>query len=601
MGKTTNKLLALLMVMSSVLPVCLFGEDTEHRLIPDKRPELDDVQHTNEAANFRSQTYRFHVGASKYTLVTGKSADYTNLVESLRSPHAIERFRSEGDSRLTPEMRQQRRLVSNSEEGLVINLTLSVLDASDHAYPELTNEIARCYRQSEEWRIRFLCAKVLERSGSTPDTHVFVRDLLERINLLKHVAYRTAEGQELESALSTTEMLYYDHQSPEMTNAIHRCYQANGDLGIRQRCRSAMERYDKIAAERFRREEMRHPDMDLDNRILLAKEFLEKDDPYGYQVLSEGLVRQDGAYALASALIEGFRKFDGKPYDETGKRIDIKTLIREAAITNELAVCEFRKQHVKSMKTSDTDHAQARKSGIGMIDWDVALWLRVAYARVFLEEDGWLFGYTILREGLASRDEYTRTKAVELLNLFRRHDGQAYDDEGHVINIQALLREVETAKRAEALQEPATNRINLLRGILISDKDYSEKERAVQSLGTMQSQAAASVLLDNLMSVRSGVRKGPQMRPVIGMYPCAIALVENGTNSVPPVIGFLQRTESEEARHVGMEVLKCIQRGVGATELIQKRLRSKMAKEERVRLETTLEYLQQNGSGESER
>jgi hypothetical protein len=50
-----------------------------------------------------------------------------------------------------------------------------------------------------------------------------------------------------------------------------------------------------------------------------------------------------------------------------------------------------------------------------------------------------------------------------------------------------------------------------------------------------------------------------------------------------------------------MEVLKCIQRGVGATELIQKRLRSKMAKEERVRLETTLKYLQQNGGGEAER
>ena len=123
------------------------------------------------------------------------------------------------------------------------------------------------------------------------------------------------------------------------------------------------------------------------------------------------------------------------------------------------------------MKTSDTDHARARKSGMGMINWNVALWLRVAYARVFLEEDGWLFGYTILREGLASRDEYTLTKAVELLDLFRKHDGQAYDDEGHVINIQALLREAETAKQAEALQEPATNRVSQLRGILISDKD----------------------------------------------------------------------------------------------------------------------------------
>jgi hypothetical protein len=40
----------------------------------------------------------------------------------------------------------------------------------------------------------------------------------------------------------------------------------------------------------------------------------------------------------------------------------------------------------------------------------------------------------------------------------------------------------ELSKQTEALQEPATNRVNLLRGILISNTDDSEKERAVKSL-----------------------------------------------------------------------------------------------------------------------
>ena len=150
-------------------------------------------------------------------------------------------------------------------------------------------------------------------------------------------------------------------------------------------------------------------------------------------------------------------------------------------------------------------------------------------------------------------------------------------------------------------QSSEKEKVDLFRDILASEKEYTEKVKAAESLGVMQSQLAASALLENLMSVRSGVRKGPQMRPVIGMYPCAIALVENGTNSIPPVIEYLQRTEREETRYICMEILKCIQRGFFAMELIQKRLRTKMAKEERVRLESTLKYLLQDTENGPER
>ena len=67
---------------------------------------------------------------------------------------------------------------------------------------------------------------------------------------------------------------------------------------------------------------------------------------------------------------------------------------------------------------------------------------------------------TVLRQlqlmhgkGLLSRDDYTRKKALELLDLFRRHDGQPYDDENHIIDIHALLREVENAKQGKVAPE----------------------------------------------------------------------------------------------------------------------------------------------------
>ena len=149
-------------------------------------------------------------------------------------------------------------------------------------------------------------------------------------------------------------------------------------------------------------------------------------------------------------------------------------------------------------------------------------------------------------------------------------------------------------------QESEKKRIDVLRAILASDKDYAEKAKAAEALGVMQSQAAASVLLENLMSFRSVVRKGPQMWAVIGMYPCAIALVENGTNSIPPVIEHLQHSEKEEVQRICMEVLNHTQNGVGSMDKIRKKLCEKMGEEERTRLEVALEYLQRSTGGESE-
>ena len=161
------------------------------------------------------------------------------------------------------------------------------------------------------------------------------------------------------------------------------------------------------------------------------------------------------------------------------------------------------------------------------------------------------------------------------------------------------MTQEEKVEQAGARQKFEADRVKVLSDVLVSNKGYVEKERAAKSLGAMRSQSAASALLETLMSVKSVVRMGPQMQAVIGMYPCALALVENGTNSVSPVIEHIQCSEREDVQRVCQEVLKRIQCGVGAASMIENKLSLKLGKEERARLETTLKYLQRSSAGKS--
>ncbi|MFC1462657.1 hypothetical protein ACFLQU_03535 [Verrucomicrobiota bacterium] len=97
----------------------------------------------------------------------------------------------------------------------------------------------------------------------------------------------------------------------------------------------------------------------------------------------------------------------------------------------------------------------------------------------------------------------------------------------------------------------------------------------------------------------AGLRLGPQMQPVIGMYPSALALVKNGTNSIPPVIEYIQKSGNKEARHVCMEVLRRIEGGVRAARQIEEKLGTAVDGSERGRLEAALQYVKRNHPGPS--
>lgn len=161
-----------------------------------KQSERETAEQQSALLENKLHEYRYDNGASSYRIVTGKQADYTNLVESLRSPKALERF----ITKFAPKgMRGRQGIVRFSEASEVIYVTLTVLIESGRAFPELANEIGRCYKQSEDWLVRYLCAKVLQQSKATPDIRMFVRDLAARTEELKKAASYTREEDELET------------------------------------------------------------------------------------------------------------------------------------------------------------------------------------------------------------------------------------------------------------------------------------------------------------------------------------------------------------------------------------------------------------------
>lgn len=160
---------------------------------------------------------------------------------------------------------------------------------------------------------------------------------------------------------------------------------------------------------------------------------------------------------------------------------------------------------------------------------------------------------------------------------------------------------LEDSERSQGKQGSEAQKVKALSDILASDKGYTEKMTAIKSLGATHSQSAAYVLATNLMLVKSEVRKGPQMQAVIGMYPCALALVENGTNSLLPVIQYIRHTDNKNAIIVSAEVLKRICGTAGAMGLIENQLSVAIGNEETARLKAALKTLQQSSAGGSEK
>jgi len=142
--------------------------------------------------------------------------------------------------------------------------------------------------------------------------------------------------------------------------------------------------------------------------------------------------------------------------------------------------------------------------------------------------------------------------------------------------------------------DSTTNDISHLKNVLDSDNTDTEKLNAIRALGSMQSQLAARVLLDNLLQIKSTVRKGPQMNPEIGMYPSALALVDNGTNSIIPVVEFIRYSDSHDVQRLCQEILIRIESQSNAVTLINQELRDSTEVEEQYRLQAALKFLLKN-------
>ncbi|MDD4443003.1 MAG: hypothetical protein PHX41_14005 [Kiritimatiellae bacterium] len=81
-----------LLTASAVASVCICSAGETVQPASLRHSERETAEQQSALLENKSHDFRYEDGAPSYKMVTGKQADYTDLVDSLRSPKATGRF-----------------------------------------------------------------------------------------------------------------------------------------------------------------------------------------------------------------------------------------------------------------------------------------------------------------------------------------------------------------------------------------------------------------------------------------------------------------------------------------------------------------------------
>jgi hypothetical protein len=147
-------------------------------------------------------------------------------------------------------------------------------------------------------------------------------------NLLKSIAIEYHNWQDLLEIVDALNVIILsDEESKELIQQVVSCYERNTNWLIRIRCVAALGRLDEKKSDQCAHEVLADPKVELEGKLMLAMEILERGRLFGYPVLREGLTT-DNKYVhdvIAVRLMKDFEKYDGKEY-EKGKKIDMKAM-----------------------------------------------------------------------------------------------------------------------------------------------------------------------------------------------------------------------------------------------------------------------------------
>ena len=134
--------------------------------------------------------------------------------------------------------------------------------------------------------------------------------------------------------------------------------------------------------------------------------------------------------------------------------------------------------------------------------------------------------------------------------------------------------------------------INLLDSSSLTD--MSLKEAVADMLGTLRSANATGALARNLIAVGAATSSGPGLTEHVGVYPCALALINIGQPSIEPLLGLLMNTVDPQVIEVATYSLRYILGAQETLALLKDRLKKSDYDREKRNLARAVAMLEQS-------
>lgn len=167
-----------------------------------------------------------------------------------------------------------------------------------------------------------LSRRYMALTGKQPDIDAL-------LGSLKMVNARGEKASEVVAALDLLRISA--SQNKNIAQDIVTCYRQNSYWLIKIKCVEALEAIDEVEGDKLAKEVLSSTQIDIEGKLILGLQLVKKGKLFFYPVLREGLTTKNKyQQKLTAELLEEFRKYEGKPYDESGNKIDLKRLMEEA-------------------------------------------------------------------------------------------------------------------------------------------------------------------------------------------------------------------------------------------------------------------------------
>lgn len=199
---------------------------------------------------------------------------------------------------------------------MIICMALLQTGGSIVCADDFVNKEAAIEQEKEE-----LASRYIALTGKHPDID----------NLLGSLKSVNARGEKASEVVAALDLLRLSaSRNKNIAQDIKTCYRQNSYWLIQIKCVEALEAIDEVEGDKLAKEVLNNKQIDIEGKLILGLHFVKKGKLIFYPVLREGLTTKNKyQQKLARELFDEFRRHEGKPYDESGNKVDLKKLSEE--------------------------------------------------------------------------------------------------------------------------------------------------------------------------------------------------------------------------------------------------------------------------------